>query len=210
MLGIRSPAAVRAAVRTLRFSSNYSGCISSSSRTLVYYHSRSNFPRKPDSASDAKTYLVTRNNNRNYRLSSIKLYSTILPSNVSTPDDAAALECSSSVENGGADAESAEAFVPVRNGTMEEAYYAIELALDSVVKIFTVASSPSYFLPWQNKSQRESMGSGLCLLLCISYFCFLCGFWVVDGFTKWKHTTDDSFFPITQFYFSKGILFEET
>ncbi|XP_004293434.1 PREDICTED: protease Do-like 10, mitochondrial-like [Fragaria vesca subsp. vesca] len=37
---------------------------------------------------------------------------------------------------------------------------AIELALDSVVKIFTVASSPNYFLPWQNKSQRETMGSG--------------------------------------------------
>ncbi|KAK9139002.1 hypothetical protein Sjap_009596 [Stephania japonica] len=37
---------------------------------------------------------------------------------------------------------------------------AIELALDSVVKIFTVSSSPNYFLPWQNKSQRETMGSG--------------------------------------------------
>lgn len=42
-----------------------------------------------------------------------------------------------------------------------DAYSAIELALDSVVKIFTVSSSPNYFLPWQNKSQRESMGSGL-------------------------------------------------
>lgn len=38
---------------------------------------------------------------------------------------------------------------------------AIELALDSVVKIFTVSSSPNYILPWQNKSQRESMGSGI-------------------------------------------------
>ncbi|GAB2211879.1 hypothetical protein Drorol1_Dr00025218 [Drosera rotundifolia] len=37
---------------------------------------------------------------------------------------------------------------------------AVEIALDSVVKIFTVSSSPNYFLPWQNKSQRESMGSG--------------------------------------------------
>ncbi|EOA16309.1 hypothetical protein CARUB_v10004459mg [Capsella rubella] len=37
---------------------------------------------------------------------------------------------------------------------------AVDLALDSVVKIFTVSTSPSYFLPWQNKSQRESMGSG--------------------------------------------------
>ncbi|KAK6915798.1 PDZ domain [Dillenia turbinata] len=39
-------------------------------------------------------------------------------------------------------------------------YSATELALDSVVKIFTVSSSPNYFLPWQNKSQRETMGSG--------------------------------------------------
>lgn len=41
------------------------------------------------------------------------------------------------------------------------AYSAIELALDSVVKIFTVSSSPNYLLPWQNKSQRETMGSGI-------------------------------------------------
>ncbi|XP_010528621.1 PREDICTED: protease Do-like 10, mitochondrial [Tarenaya hassleriana] len=45
-------------------------------------------------------------------------------------------------------------------GAAETAYSAIELALDSVVKIFTVSSSPNYSLPWQNKSQRESMGSG--------------------------------------------------
>lgn len=41
------------------------------------------------------------------------------------------------------------------------AYSAIELALDSVVKVFTVSSSPNYMLPWQNKSQRETMGSGI-------------------------------------------------
>lgn len=46
---------------------------------------------------------------------------------------------------------------------------AIELALDSVVKIFTVSSSPNYFLPWQNKSQREAMGSGT-LTLTFSHF----------------------------------------
>lgn len=44
-----------------------------------------------------------------------------------------------------------------------DAYAAIEIALDSVVKIFTMSSSPNYFLPWQNKSQRESMGSGFVL-----------------------------------------------
>lgn len=32
--------------------------------------------------------------------------------------------------------------------------------LDAVVKIFTVTSSPNYFLPWQNKPQREVSGSG--------------------------------------------------
>jgi hypothetical protein len=32
--------------------------------------------------------------------------------------------------------------------------------LDSVVKVFTVSSSPNYFLPWQNKPQREITGSG--------------------------------------------------
>ncbi|OEL29975.1 Protease Do-like 10, mitochondrial [Dichanthelium oligosanthes] len=46
----------------------------------------------------------------------------------------------------------------VRHDT--DAYAAVELALDSVVKVFTVSSSPNYFLPWQNKAQRESMGSG--------------------------------------------------
>lgn len=45
-------------------------------------------------------------------------------------------------------------------GGIGDAYSAIELALDSVVKIFTVSSSPNYCLPWQNKSQRETMGSG--------------------------------------------------
>ena len=66
-------------------------------------------------------------------------------------------------------AESATAATPAANNHLEEAsqpnlsdaYSAIELALDSVVKIFTVSSSPNYFLPWQNKSQRETMGSGI-------------------------------------------------
>ncbi|PUZ65970.1 hypothetical protein GQ55_3G268400 [Panicum hallii var. hallii] len=51
-----------------------------------------------------------------------------------------------------------EAGALVRHDT--DAYAAVELALDSVVKVFTVSSSPNYFLPWQNKAQRESMGSG--------------------------------------------------
>lgn len=50
--------------------------------------------------------------------------------------------------------------VPPLSKGLADAYSAIELALDSVVKIFTVSSSPNYFLPWQNKSQRETMGSG--------------------------------------------------
>ncbi|XP_058215562.1 protease Do-like 10, mitochondrial [Rhododendron vialii] len=48
---------------------------------------------------------------------------------------------------------------PANNASID-AYSAIELALDSVVKIFTISSSPNYALPWQNKSQRDSMGSG--------------------------------------------------
>ena len=52
-----------------------------------------------------------------------------------------------------------------------DAFSAIELALESVVKVFTVSSSPNYFLPWQNKSQRETMGSGLWLCgLCLFPF----------------------------------------
>ncbi|GJP31178.1 hypothetical protein CLOM_g9838 [Closterium sp. NIES-68] len=35
-----------------------------------------------------------------------------------------------------------------------------EVALDSVVKLFAVASSPNYWLPWQSKPQREVTGSG--------------------------------------------------
>ena len=46
------------------------------------------------------------------------------------------------------------------NTSTADANSAIELALDSVVKIFTVSCSPNYLLPWQNKSQRETMGSG--------------------------------------------------
>lgn len=53
-----------------------------------------------------------------------------------------------------------------------DANLAIELALDSVVKIFTVSCSPNYFLPWQNKSQRETMGSGQFVL--VSFTVFLC------------------------------------
>ncbi|KAK9293355.1 hypothetical protein L1049_021347 [Liquidambar formosana] len=56
--------------------------------------------------------------------------------------------------------EEEDSALPPRYSTATDAYSAIELALDSVVKIFTVSSSPNYFLPWQNKSQRETMGSG--------------------------------------------------
>ena len=33
--------------------------------------------------------------------------------------------------------------------------------LQSVVKVLTVHSSPNYFMPWQNKPQRETSGSGV-------------------------------------------------
>jgi len=35
-----------------------------------------------------------------------------------------------------------------------------EAALASIVKVFTVHSAPSHYMPWQNKPQRESTGSG--------------------------------------------------
>ncbi|CAN6447411.1 unnamed protein product [Victoria cruziana] len=50
--------------------------------------------------------------------------------------------------------------VPYHKYQHVDAHAASELALDSVVKIFTVSSSPNYFLPWQNKPQRETTGSG--------------------------------------------------
>ncbi|PSR92830.1 Protease Do-like [Actinidia chinensis var. chinensis] len=37
---------------------------------------------------------------------------------------------------------------------------ALELALQSVVKIFVVTCSPNYFLPWQNQYQSNTHGSG--------------------------------------------------
>ncbi|XP_038703018.1 protease Do-like 10, mitochondrial isoform X2 [Tripterygium wilfordii] len=55
---------------------------------------------------------------------------------------------------------SPEIAVPRLAPHQADEHLSIEVALDSVVKIFTVSSSPNYFLPWQNKSQRESMGSG--------------------------------------------------
>lgn len=70
----------------------------------------------------------------------------------------------SSVSVGGAagvDLLEVERTGPCLSDGMLDAYLAIELALDSVVKIFTVSSSPNYFLPWQNKSQRETTGSGI-------------------------------------------------
>jgi len=52
---------------------------------------------------------------------------------------------------------------PVERGRAQDPYLATEIALDAVVKIFAVSSSPNYFLPWQNKAQREATGSGKCL-----------------------------------------------
>ncbi|KAL0298541.1 UNVERIFIED_CONTAM: Protease Do-like 10, mitochondrial [Sesamum radiatum] len=155
MLGVRSAAAARAAVRRLRSSANHL-CGSSSSWAIASHHSRFNNPIRH---ANAVSYFSTKNNVGCVRFSSVKFYSTCSASNSSTPPDAAASSCGSSVDNCEGDAEAA-AYAATRTAAMDDAHYAIELALDSVVKIFTVASSPSYFLPWQNKSQRESMGSG--------------------------------------------------
>jgi len=52
---------------------------------------------------------------------------------------------------------------------------AVELALNSVVKVFTVSCSPNYLLPWQNKSQRETTGSGQFILLTLLSLTFIYG-----------------------------------
>jgi S1-C subfamily serine protease len=33
-------------------------------------------------------------------------------------------------------------------------------AFESIIKVYTVAASPNWFMPWQTKQQRESTGSG--------------------------------------------------
>ena len=40
-----------------------------------------------------------------------------------------------------------------------------EEILQSIVKVFTVSSSPNFFMPWQNKTQSEKTGSGVVSLL---------------------------------------------
>jgi hypothetical protein len=40
-----------------------------------------------------------------------------------------------------------------------------EEILQSIVKVFTVSSSPNFFMPWQNKTQSEKTGSGVVALL---------------------------------------------
>lgn len=150
MLKIRSAAAARAAVRRLSPSNSHT---SSNTGSLVSRHSQLSSSVHPPLAFGANAHFIARSGARDFCSSSIRLYSTC---SVSNPG--------AIVENVDADAavaEAATAYSAMRNAAMDDAYHAIELALDSVVKIFTVASSPNYFLPWQNKSQRESMGSGI-------------------------------------------------
>ncbi|KAL6545255.1 hypothetical protein OROGR_009129 [Orobanche gracilis] len=144
MLGMRSTAAAHAAVRSLRFLFNHRGGSSSNGRTLGSRHSHPNDPIKSSLASNANTCLRSRNNDRKSFFSSIRLCSTCSDSIFSTPSAADTSDLSNSTENSEADTEVATtaAYVAMRNAAMDDAYYAIELALDSVVKIFTVASSP--------------------------------------------------------------------
>lgn len=153
MLKIRSAAAARAAVRRLTPSNSHSG----STGNLVSRHSQLNSSVHPPLASRANTHFFTTCGARDFCSSSIRLYSTCSVSNPSTIVE----NVDAGADADAAVAEAASAYATMRNAAMDDAYHAIELALDSVVKIFTVASSPNYFLPWQNKSQRESMGSGM-------------------------------------------------
>ncbi|KAL3654007.1 Protease Do-like 10, mitochondrial [Castilleja foliolosa] len=154
MIGMRSTAAARAVSRRLRFSPNNPSGVETG-RTLVPHFNNS---IKHHSASDAKSCFRARN--RDSSFSSVRLYSTFPVSSPPTPGAACAAASDDSVENNGADAAAADKHVAMRSAAKDDAYHAIELALDSVVKIFTVKSSPSYLLPWQNRCQRESKGSG--------------------------------------------------
>lgn len=65
-------------------------------------------------------------------------------------------------------------------------YVATEIALDAVVKIFTVSCSPNYFLPWQNKPQREVTGSGEFGFWFMLFLCFSHRVRVEEGVAFWS------------------------
>ncbi|XP_073041141.1 protease Do-like 10, mitochondrial [Primulina eburnea] len=155
MLVSRSCAAAHTAFRRLRLTDNPLG---RSSRALFSHHSPFNNPIQSPFARSVISYFSSGISCSGFCSSWIKLYSTCSISNSILAADASATP-TTGIENGEADEEAGN-YVPMQYGAIPEEYSAIELALDSVVKIFTVASSPSYFLPWQNKSQRETMGSG--------------------------------------------------
>ncbi|KAG8068693.1 hypothetical protein GUJ93_ZPchr0005g15421 [Zizania palustris] len=92
------------------------------------------------------------------RFSTASCYSTLSRIGECGAPVATAIPEAEGVEEEGEDGGDTDAAAVERHDT--DAYAAVELALDSVVKVFTVSSSPNYFLPWQNKAQRESMGSG--------------------------------------------------
>ncbi|XP_051140152.1 protease Do-like 10, mitochondrial [Andrographis paniculata] len=151
MLGVAMGMGV---LRRLRFCSNHGGAASISTRALSFHHYTNSFQ-----PSCAAAIPCSRIDNK-ARIFSINFYPTCSIRNFSTSPSDAVSACGNDVDII-TEAEAAKAtYSTMRNAAMDDAYYAVELALDSVVKIFTVASSPSYFLPWQNKSQRESMGSG--------------------------------------------------
>lgn len=155
MLVSRSGAATHTAFRRLRLTRDP---IRSSGRSVFSHHSSFNNPIQSAFARSVISNFSSGISCSGFCSSSIKLYSSCSISNSILAGDAAATSATG-IENDEADGEAGN-YVPTQYGAIPEEYSAIELALDSVVKIFTVASSPSYFLPWQNKSQRETMGSG--------------------------------------------------
>ncbi|KAL3523236.1 hypothetical protein ACH5RR_016070 [Cinchona calisaya] len=146
-----------AATRTIRRLRPTGGSSSSSGKNLHYS------PITTSILSNSNTHKNIINTTTNFFInysssgfssSSSAFYST------TTADAATGSTNASSSSSSQVDFVAAEAEVPRLSSGNGDAYAAIELALDSVVKIFTVSSSPNYFLPWQNKSQRETMGSG--------------------------------------------------
>lgn len=165
MLVNRSGAAAHTAFRRLRLTHDP---LRSTGRAVFSHHSPFNNPIQSSFARSVISNFSSGISCSGFCSSSIKLYSTCSISNSIVAGDAAATP-TTGTENGEADEEAGN-YVPMQYGAIPEEYAAIELALDSVVKIFTVASSPSYFLPWQNKSQRETMGSGCISLYPIFFF----------------------------------------
>lgn len=54
-------------------------------------------------------------------------------------------------------------FVPFSTMGLVRSFSSEAEPFSSIVKVFVVKSTPNFFLPWQNKSMKESIGTGFCI-----------------------------------------------